>query len=76
MCFPVNICENFKNIYFEEHLQKYYIMELPSALSGLSPQNFSPKNFLNFSLKNLLLENVLYFLEKVNFRKGIFRTLA
>ena len=48
-------------------------MELPSALFGLSPQNFSQKSFLYFFLKNLALKNLTYIFSKtsfVNFRKG------
>ena len=34
------------------------------ALSGLSPPNFSLKNFLNFSLKKLVLKKFLIFSQK------------
>ena len=60
-------------------------MELPTALSGLSPQSFSQKNFLNFFLKKTRSEKsfsyisgngtFLYFLKRklfLYFRKWIF----
>ena len=43
---------------------KYYIMELPNAISDLSPQNLSLKNFLYFFLKKTALKKFLKFSQK------------
>ena len=48
-----------------KYWHEQYNMQLLSALSGLSPQNFSPKKFLIFSpKKNLFWKSFIYFLKQ------------
>ena len=54
-------------------------MQLPSAVSGLSPQDFPVKNLLYFFLEKLDLKTFLIFSGNgtfLYFSKGIFKTLV
>ena len=47
--------------------RKYYIKELPHALFGLNPKNFSLKKFLYLFLKKAALKKFLIFYQKKAF---------
>ena len=63
-----------------KYWHEQYNMQLLSALSGLSPQNFSPKKFLYFPLKKTCPEKVSYIFSNkapspLVFRKRSFLTV-